>query len=49
LAPASDDLFKQLDALRQQGFATQTGELREDQADTGTDGVRGAPEPATGL
>jgi DNA-binding IclR family transcriptional regulator len=30
LVPVSDDLLKQLDTVRQQGFATQTGELRED-------------------
>jgi DNA-binding IclR family transcriptional regulator len=30
LVPVSDGLLKQLDAVRQQGFATQTGELRED-------------------
>lgn len=30
LAPISDDLLIKLDAVRQQGFAAQTGELRED-------------------
>jgi DNA-binding IclR family transcriptional regulator len=30
LVPVSEDLFKQLDAVRQQGYASQTGELRED-------------------
>jgi DNA-binding IclR family transcriptional regulator len=30
LVPVSDDLLKQLDVALQQGYATQTGELRED-------------------
>jgi DNA-binding IclR family transcriptional regulator len=30
LVPVTDDLLKQLDTVRQRGFATQTGELRED-------------------
>jgi DNA-binding IclR family transcriptional regulator len=30
LAPVTDELLQRLDAVRQQGFATQTGELRED-------------------